>query len=153
MEIVVNEWLLDYLRPDAEKSHNKLAVRFIENWVRGCYRVVIRKQSPFSKKLFDYMKQSEPSPSMHRPFSKLHKLLFRDSDKTLIVDEPDIKGLPEYLKVKTPGDDKYLVELSYSGTARVIVTTDTRLKDALQDEPHIKIYLLEEFLRENLPNS
>ncbi len=143
MEIVVNEWLLDYLRPDAEKSHNKLAVKFIENWVRGCYRVVIRKQSPFSKKLFDYMKQSEPSPSMHRPFSKLHKQLFLDSDKTVILDERDIRELPQELEAKAHSEDIYLLEAAYSRPGSIIVTTDAKLKDVLQDEPQVKIYLLE----------
>lgn len=79
-------------------------------------------------------------------FRKL-ELLFYDSDKTIIADDTDVKKLPEGLEAKTPLDDKYLIELAYSKRDRVIVTMDVRLKDNLQDETNLKIYLLQEFLQ------
>jgi len=59
MEIVVNEWLLNYLCPNAEECDTNLASQFIKFWMKGCDKVVIRRQSPFTQKLYRFMKDSE----------------------------------------------------------------------------------------------
>lgn len=147
MEIVVNEWLLHYLCPDAEECDTNLAFQFIKAWMKGCYKVVIKRQSPFTKKLYRFMKESEShSDFIKKRFRKLN-LLFRDWDKTIIVEQYDINDLPQELEAKTPLEDKYLVELAYSKSGRIIVTTDIKLKEKLQDEVDLNVYLLEEFLQ------
>ena len=88
--------------------------------------------------------------SFKESFSKLHHILFRDADRTIIADEGDLQALPDDIVAKTPDDDKYLVELWYSKQDRMILTTDTRLKDKLKDVPDLKICLLQEFLQEYL---
>ena len=150
MEIVVNEWLLDYLCPDATADNRTLAIKFINAWVQKCDKIVIRRQSNFTKKFYRYDKASQSNTDLKKLFSKLYKLLFLDSDKTIIVDEDDINSLPRELEAKTPSDDKYLVELCYSRSGRIIITTDTRLKEKLKDEANLKIYLVEEFLQNYL---
>ena len=147
MEIVVNEWLLEYLRPDAEKYKMNLAINFVNAWVKKCDKVVIKRPSPFLDKFHRYMKEFGRNAEFKKRFSKLNKLLFLDSDKTIIADAGDIKKLPSEVEAKTPPEDKYLIELAYSGSDRIIVTTDRRLKDKLCDEPDMTIYLLEEFLQ------
>lgn len=147
MEIVVNEWLLEHLRPDAKECDTNLAFDFIRRWMKGPYKVVIRRESPFTKKLYRYMKESEShSDLIKKRFVRLFKFLL-DSDRTIVADECDINNLPQELEAKTPHKDKYLIELAYSKSGRIIVTTDTKLKEKLQDEPDLKIYLLEEFLQ------
>ena len=147
MEIVVNEWLLNYLCPNAKECDTNLAFQFIKAWMKGCDKVVIRRQSYFTKKLYRFMKESEShSDFIKKRFVRLFKFLL-DSDRTIVADECDIDNLPQELEAKTPPKDKYLVELAYSKSGRIIVTTDTKLKDKLQDEVDLKIYLLEEFLQ------
>jgi hypothetical protein len=78
----------------------------------------------------------------------LHDLLFRNSDKTILLDECDIKELPQGLAKIVPDDDKYLVELWYSVPGSVIVTTDAKLRDKLiEHDSSARIFLLEEFLQ------
>lgn len=146
MEIVVNEWLLDYLCPGSEKSEKELAIKFINAWEQGCDKVVIRRPSRFLEKFYQYWQKFGRDTDIKKRFRKL-ELLFYDSDKTIIADDTDVKKLPEGLEAKTPLDDKYLIELAYSKRDRLIVTTDVRLKDNLQDETNLKIYLLQEFLQ------
>lgn len=152
MEIVVNEWLLDYLCPDTEEYKKELVIKFVNAWEQGRYGVVIRRPSPFLKKFYQYWQRFGRDTDIKKRFLKL-SLLFYDSDKTIIADERDIRKLPEELEAKTPSDDKYLIELCYSKSGRIIITTDTPLKQKLEDEPDLKIYLLEEFLQEYLSQS
>ena len=150
MEVVVNEWILHYLCPDADEVHTNLASQFIKSWMEGIYKVVIRRKSPFTEKLYRFMKESENHDDFIRKrFVRLFKSFF-DSNRTVIVEEHDINSLPQELEAKLPSDDRYLIELAYSGSDRIVVTTDTRLKEKLQDEANLKIYLLEEFLQNYL---
>lgn len=150
MEIVVNEWLLDYLRPDAKGCDMDLAIKFVNAWVKKSDKVVIKKPSPFVSKFYHYMKQFGWNQQFKERFSKLHKLLFLDSEKTIIAEDSDIEYLPEEVKSKTPPDDEYLIELAYSKQDRIIVTTDARLQDRLKGEAGLKIHLLQEFLHNYL---
>ena len=149
MEIVVNEWLLEYLRPDAQASDRADALKFINAVVQKQYKIVIKRKSPFTDKFYDYSKRSEQDINSNQRFKILH-LLFRDADKTMIADDSDLQVLPEDINAKTPEDDKYLIELWYQNQDRIVLTTDTRLKDELKDVPGLKIYLLWEFLKEYL---
>jgi hypothetical protein len=150
MEIVVNEWLLEYLRPDAPKTEREAAVQFVNAMVRKCDKMVIKMSSPFVGKFRSFMKQFGWDINFKARFSKLHQLLFRNLDKTIIVDGTDLDALPDDILAKTPDDDRYLIELWYSKQNRIVVTTDTKLKDNLKDITALKIYLLEEFLQEYL---
>jgi hypothetical protein len=146
MEIVVNEWLPEYLRPDADASETELVDKFVGAWLEKCDKVVIRKNSPFTSKFYTYMYQSGGYPACRKRFEVLFHLFF-DSNRTIIVDECDIKELPQDLAKVVPDDDRYLVELWYSVPGSVILTTDAKLKDRLIEyESCIKIYLLQQFL-------
>lgn len=150
MEIIVNEWLLEYLRPNAQESDKSAAIQFVNAWVRKCDKIVVKKNSPFVKKFHSFMKQFGCDTSFKKRFSKLHRLLFLNPDKTIIADDTDLKGLPQEIAAKAPVDDIYLIELWYSNQERIILTTDARLKEKLNDVPDLNIRLLEEFLQEYL---
>lgn len=150
MEIVVNEWLLDYIRPSSDLEKISMVTRFVNGVVKKCDKIVIGRPSPFVSKFYCYMKKFGGNIDFKKRSTKLHRLLFRNPDKTIIVDEADKKELPEEIKKKTPYDDQYLIRLAYSCEGRIVLTTDGRLKEKLKDETELKIYLLEEFLREYL---
>lgn len=148
MEIVVNEWLLDYLRPDAKEEDKNLAMKFVNSWVQNCHKVVIRRNSPFTSKFYRYMGQSGGDIACRQRFSKLFGVLFLDPERTRILDDCDVKALPKDLADKIPSDDKYLIELWHSVPGSVVVTTDEKLKDSLQGQrPSAGIYLPEEFIQ------
>lgn len=150
MEIVVNEWLLEYLRPDASIDEKGLVSQFLNAVVKKCDKIVIRRPSPFLSKYYRFMKEFGRDTAFKTRFTKLNQLLFHNSDKTTIIDDSDVKPLPREIEEKVPTDDRYLVELAYSSTDRIIVTTDSRLKEELQKKSVLKVYLLEEFLKDYL---
>jgi len=147
MEIIVNEWLPEYLRPDADANNNDSADKFVKAWLDRCDKVVIRTNSPFASKFYTYMYQSGGYPACRKRFEVLFRL-FLDSERTVKVDECDIKELPSDLVKIVPYDDKYLVELWYAKQDRIILTTDAKLKDKLKDVPGLNICLLSDFLKE-----
>ena len=153
MEIVPNEWLLDYMRLGADKEKASIAIQFLNTIVKKCDKLVIKRPSPFVIKFYRYIEESNKNAECKELFVKLYQLLFINFDKTIIVDDSDIKKLPKEIEGKTPSDDKYLIELAYSYPDRVIVTTDQRLKEKFQDEVNLNIYLLEEFLEQYLSNN
>jgi hypothetical protein len=151
MDIVVNEWLLEYLLPSARAEELELATRFINGWVSRSDRVLIRRSSPFASKFYRYMAHSGCDSACRERFSKLFSFLFLDSERTRILDDCDIQGLPEDLASEIPSDDRYLIELWHSVPGSAIVTTDSKLKRSLQQHsPSAEIYLLEEFFQKHL---
>ncbi len=147
MEIIVNEWLPEYLRPDADANKTELVDRFVKAWLDKSDRVVIRGNSPFASKFYTYMHQSGGYPAYRKRFEVLFHLFF-DSERTVRVDEGELKELPKEIAAKTPDDDRYLIELWYAKQDRIVLTTDAKLKDKLKDVLGLKICLLQEFLKE-----
>ncbi len=150
MEIVVNEWLLEYLRPDADESNKINAIKFVNAFVGRNDKIVIKRNSPFVNKFHNFMKLFGWDSDFKNRFSKLHNLLFCNSDKTIIVNYGDTKKLPQEIADITPPDDLYLMELWYLNQDRIVLTTDERLKDKLQQVNGLKICLLNEFLQKYL---
>jgi len=147
MEIIVNEWLPEYLRPDADANNNDSADKFVKAWLDRCDKVVIRTNSPFASKFYTYMNKSGGYPACKKRFEVLFHL-FLDSERTVKVDECDIKELPDVLAKIVPDDDMYLIELWYANKDRIILTTDSKLKDRLKNVPDLNICLLSDFLKE-----
>jgi len=153
MEIVVNEWLPEYLRPDADASETDLVDKFVKAWLEKCDKIIIKENSPFTSKFYAYMHQSGGYPTYRKRFEVLFHL-FLDSDRTAIVNECDIRELPQDLTKIVPDDDKYLVELWHSVPGSVVVTTDAKLRNTLIEyDSSAKIYLLKEFLQMYLSES
>jgi predicted nucleic acid-binding protein len=150
MEIVVNEWLLDYMCPSTQLQKISMAIKFINGLVKKCDKMVIGRATPFASKFYCYMKRFGWDIDFKKRYAKLNYLLFRNSDKTIIIEKDNVNKLPKEIEEKIPVDDKYLIELVYSSRDRIILTTDGRLKEKLKDEVDLKICLLEEFLQEYL---
>ncbi len=151
MELIVDEWVLDYMRPHAEARQRISVFKFVNAWVKRCDTVLIRRPSPFVKKFHRYMKRFGEDLDFKGRFSKLNLLLFRNTLKTRIVDDEDVTPLPDKVETMVPRRDKYdrcLVEMALCSSQALIVTTDNRLKQALSAEEHVRVYLLEQFLEE-----
>ncbi len=151
MELIVDEWLLEYMRPDAEAQQRISAFKFVNAWVERCDTVLIRRPSPFLSKFNKYKKAFGWNLGFKARFKKMEELLFRNPDKTRIVDDEDVSPLPEKVETMVPRRDKYdrcLVEMALCSSQALIVTTDNRLKQALSADEHFRVYLLEQFLEE-----
>lgn len=147
MEIVVNEWLLDYSCPNADPKNLSFVNQFIKVIEEKGNKVVVGRGAPFFIKFYRYWDKYRWDNDCHKRFKKLNDLFFIDKDKTIIVEKTEIKTIPNDVENKTPPDDKYLIELAYSTNDKIIVTTDTILKESLKDVSELKVYLLEEFIK------
>ncbi len=147
MEIVVNEWLLEYMRPNIASEKTSLAIRFLKALAEKGDKIVVRRPSPFFKKFRRYMKESGQYIHSKQRFKHLNNL-FHNSDNTRIVDDSDVKNLPPEIETLVPPDDKYLIETTFSSPNKTFITTDTRLKEKLQSVKEIRIFLLEEFMQD-----
>lgn len=155
MQIVVNEWLLEYMCPNAESNNRQMTIQFLNAIVKKCDKMVIGNPSSFVSKFYRFMKKFGWDIDFKEGFKKLNLLLFRNSDKTIIIDSADKRELPKEIEEEIPAgdDDRYLVELAYCTIDRIIVTTDTPLKEKLHGKDGFKVYLLGEFLKEYLTNN
>jgi len=151
VEIVVDEWLLEYMRPDAKDDDRLLALRFVNAWKRRCDRLLLRRPSPFVKKFYRYMKSFGRDLDFKGRFSKLNLLLFRDTLKTRILDDADVPSLQKEVADTIPCDDRYLIEAASCSEERLLVTTDERLRERLSHWTGYAVYSPAEFLAKFLP--
>jgi predicted nucleic acid-binding protein len=64
----------------------------------------------------------------------LLNLLFKDTLRTRILEESEIVRLPDELLTGIHDDDRYLLELANTVKESVIITTDSRLIEALAEK-------------------
>lgn len=151
MELIVDEWLLEYMRPDAKDDDRLLALRFVNAWKRRCDKLLLRRPSPFVKKFYRYMKRFGGDLDFKRRFSKLNQLLLRNSRKTRILDEGDVPSLQKEVADMIHPDDWYLIEAASCSEGSVLVTTDGRLRERLSQRTGFLVYSQAEFLGKFAP--
>jgi len=150
MQFVINEWLLEYLRPQSNDTHKITALKIISKLIQKGDKIVIRRPSRFLDKFYRYMKVYGADIEFKTRFKGL-SLLFLNSEQTIFIDDKDVLIKPSQNIInKTPFDDYYLIEAALNLPDSIIITTDTRLKEALKDEQSIKIILLDEFIKDYL---
>ena len=81
--------LLVSLMHNADET--SLAIRFVNAWVEKCDKIVIRKDSPFTRKFYEYMDQVWGRCCLQKTISENCLICSLNSDKTKILDECDIK--------------------------------------------------------------
>jgi predicted nucleic acid-binding protein len=151
VEIVVDEWLLEYLRPDAEGADRLLALTFVNAWKRRCDRLLLPRPSPFLTKFYRYMKTFGRDLDFEKRFSKLNHLLLRNARKTRILDRGEVPPLPKEVADMIDPDDWYLIEAARCSEEKVLVTTDGPLREQLSRLTGFVVYSPAEFLAKFLP--
>ena len=150
MQLVLNEWFLDYMAP--ESLNVRLILRLLDAIETKGDQIVIKRPSPFTEKFYRlnklYGNQGQPSS---RPVFRRFALLMRDDRRVRLVEEEEIQSLPEAVLEFVDPEDRYLAEIAALTRERTIVTTDTKLKDKLNGKDGFRVTLLDEFLEEYLP--
>jgi hypothetical protein len=146
MEFVVNEWLLEYIRRDAEPQNRADACKFLEHLKNKPDKLVIKRKSRFSDKYYWYMKEGEHD-DRSKEISKFLGYLLRDSNKTTIMEEEEVPQIPEDIKEDCPADDIYLIELALFSKDRTIITTDRKLKEKMNSCSILKILIFSDFIQ------
>lgn len=152
MEFVINEWLPEYLRADADKKNNSLAIKFLKKFLQSNDKIIVKIPSPFTNKIYKCEKVYSGFPSAAENYRNLRDIIFANTERTRWIYQSEIKEIPKitYDKLHAVGtnfyQDLYLFETAHLSESKLIITTDAALKDFMKDDPHFKIQLLEDFL-------
>ncbi len=149
MNLVVNEWLLEYSVPGASKAHHSLLLAFLDTVRASDHRMVIGRETPFTQKFYRFMKAFGGDLSFKRSFSTLFRLLFLDPGTTILVERTETKTVADEEVAGIHSDDRYLLELVRTVEDSTIVSTDNRLIEALARRPQFPIIHLEQYLSTN----
>jgi hypothetical protein len=153
MELVVNEWLPEYLRGDADLISNAKAIQFLNKFMQKDDMLTVKFGSPFTDKIYKYQSDFGGFPIVSKNFNVLSGIIFRDLQKTRIIYADEVQPIPAetHNLLHTPGtnyySDYYLFEAAHLTESKIIITTDVKLRDFMSADPNFKIVLLEDFLR------
>ncbi len=145
MEIVINEWFLDYMVPGSRDA--AFPGRFLDFIQAKSFRIVIKVPSPFTEKFYRFCRLNR---RVNPKFGKRLTLEMLNADKVVIVHQLEISPLPDeiqslFLENKIKEDDRYLVELVYTIPGSVVITTDNPLVEVLRPFLNERIQTLNEF--------
>ncbi len=150
MYLVVNEWLIEYLCPGTGTDKIDEVNRFFEILSKSEFKMIIGRNNPFTRKFYRYWKDNENKPVCRTNFKKLFNII-HDSNKTIIIEDDELGEIPKEIIDDVPDDDRYLINLAASELISIndplIITTDTRLLQALNGKSSIKLLLLSDFLK------
>lgn len=151
MDLVVNEWLPEYFRPSATREKKLQLQTFLNRFLEQEDRIVVRRPSPFLRKIYQYAKTYQDQHEIVNPIRLFIKLVIENSERCLFIDDEELEELPEIVLEKLePGNfssDQYLFESASACLGdKIIVTTDARLKRQFEDQDWCQLTLLSDFL-------
>jgi len=144
--LVLNEWVLHDLRGDNGVASHETAIRLLVALIERRDQIVVLRGSRWWHKAYDLMTRTEPAV---RIASKLLWLgVLQNATACKLLEPNDVLEAPEELAKVTPPDDLYLVRTYLAGGAALLVTSDTRLFQALKESVRVSVVMKAEFLRE-----
>jgi len=151
LDYVFNEWFVEYMSP--ESSQVQLVWRLLDELEAKNDRLVIRRKSPFIRKFYALNKLYGAVGQASRPVFKRFALLRFSPERIRIVDEHEIQSVLGAVLDGVDNDDHYLVELAAVTEDKTIITTDTQLRDVLNDKEGFRVTLLGDFVSEYLASA
>lgn len=143
MEITIDEWIVHFI---SDPQKREWTLTFLEKVFQKCDRLVTIRGAPLMKKIWRMSKESGNWDPTGRSFAKYFFINFiSNSNKFRLLDESELKPLPVELERETPHDDLYLVKAAMNTADRLILTTDSRLKEKLSHMREPTIHLVDEF--------
>ena len=150
MEFVVNEWLPEYFRPDATNEEKEKLEKFLNKFLERNDKIFVRRTSEFFRKIYRYANDYQNHPKVYGNIRKFISIIFIDPNRCFIVHDDAFELSDEIRNKLIDGgntvSDTYLFEAASVTETKLILTTDERLKEWMQDEEEFKIELLDDFL-------
>jgi len=152
MEFVINEWFLDWHRPDASAEDQQRARVFVAWLLQSDHKIVLLRQSPFTKKLNDYRRQFPYHPMCQQYLKIFFSQIFGDPDKCRILETaPTLsEEMETKLAVGNFGSDRYLFQSATDAAQKIIVTTDQRLIRHISLTDGFNLLSTDDFFRDYL---
>ncbi len=150
MELVVNEWLPEYFKPNASNGEKAKLEKFLNTFTERNDKIFVRRPSEFYRKIHRYKKDYQNNLKVNEQLGRFINYILINSDRCFIVDDGEFE-LPEVTvsKLSEPGNyksDTYLFEAASVTETKLIITTDEKLKSHMEDNGIFNVQLLDEFL-------
>lgn len=150
MEFVVNEWLPEYFKPNASNHEKQKLEKFLNRFMERNDKIFVRRPSEFYRKIHRYKKDYQNNLKVNEQIGKFINFILINSDRCFIVDDGEFE-LPDEIKNKlieggNTVSDIYLFEAASATETKIILTTDVKLKDLMNNEPSYHVELLDTFL-------
>ena len=154
MEFVINEWFLEWHKPDASSEEQRKARMFSTWLLQSEYRIVVLLDSPFTKKLNNYRRVYNYHPMSSIYLKLFFSQIFMNTEKCRILEAPP-SLLPEIDAIlKRPIDspltniesDRYLFESAETTEGKIIVTTDTKLMAHFEGNGRYQLWSVEDLI-------
>ena len=156
MELVVNEWLPEYFKPDAKREEKDQLQQFLQTFIQSDDCIVVRRKSPFLDKIHRFSKDYQRYEEIK--FIRIFiRLVLDNSKKCRYVDDTDVLPLSdtvttrlhEFINDDTKtnySSDEYLFEAANTTENKMIITTDAKLQKQMQGLG-FEVCLLADFLK------
>ena len=150
MEFVVNEWLLEYFKPDAPNDEKKKLEEFLIKFLERNDKIFVRRPSEFLRKLFRFANDYQHYPRVYENIHKFITVIYLDSNKCRIIHDGEFE-LSEVITTKLNesgnyNSDTYLFEAASVTETKLIITTDEKLKTHMENNGIFNVQLLDDFL-------
>lgn len=150
MDLVVNEWLPEYFRPNASNNEKQKLEKFLNRFIEKNDKIYVRRPSEFYRKIHRYKKDYQNNLKVNEQIGKFINLILLDSDRCIIVDDGEFELSDEIKKKLIEGgntvSDTYLFEAASATKTKLILTTDVKLKALMENNETFKVELLDTFL-------
>jgi hypothetical protein len=150
MELVVNEWLPEYFKPDATHQEKQKLETFLYKFLDSKDMLVVRNHCEFLRKIYRYGKDYQNNTKTYHLITNFIKLILQDSERCHFINDNDF-ALPESIRNKlvegsNTVSDTYLFEAASATENKLIITTDVKLKTLMNNFDKYKVELLDTFL-------
>ena len=148
MEFVVNEWLPEYFKPDADLENKRQLGIFIQKFMTKNDTIFVKNPSPFLDKLYRFEKNYFDA-KIRKQISVVIFNIIENSKKCVQVkDEIELpKNIIELLSKGNFASDTYLFEAAKMTNSKKIITTDEKLINQFIGNGTFELISLTDFLK------
>jgi hypothetical protein len=154
MEFVINEWFLEWHKPDATSEEHRKARVFTSWLLKSDHRIVVLKNSDFTLKLNAIRRNFSYHPMSGIQLKLFFSQIYMNTDKCRIVEvppalTPEIEAIlkrPIASPLTNIESDRYLFESAESTEEKIIVTTDTKLVAHFKGNGRYELWSVEELI-------
>lgn len=158
MEIIVNEWLPEYFKRSASRDEKEQLVSILNFLIsKPDIRIVVKRPSPFLEKIYAYSKSLQGFTAEYQELKKFIQIILRDSNKCRFVTDNETNLNEEFVEfIHANGNyssDLYLFEAGSTTELKIIITTDQKLIDYINNRENFNLITPSDFIRNIINNN
>jgi len=147
MDFVINEWFLDWYRPDATAAEQKSVRVFFHHFLLSDHKIVVLQNSPFLQKLHRYRSTFDYDIPCRLALKNFFSTVLQNPEKCVVLQVAT--ALPSVLESKlltgNYASDQYLFQAAQATDDKIIVTTDRKLVEHIGPNEGFNFYNVESF--------